>query len=48
MTPPGAAAELTFEVPHDRSRLGPRMQMGPITAIQPDAPAAKAGLRSAT
>lgn len=38
--------ELTFEVPvHQQRRLGLVMKMGPIIAVQPNSPAAKAGLK---
>jgi regulator of sigma E protease len=41
------AAELTFEVPaRPLETLGLVMKMGPITAVQPDSPAAKAGLKA--
>jgi len=38
--------ELTFEVPvHQQRRLGLVMKMGPIAAVQPNSPAAQAGLK---
>lgn len=42
----GSGQELTFEVPvHQQRRLGLVMKMGPIVAIQPNSPAAQAGLK---